>query len=253
MRRKSKLICVILAVVIAASCFTGCDPSPAYYYGPYVDLSTVAVSNIFGISNLWAGEILLMEKDDFGRQMFAYWGISNAVSSPGIIAICVSQKSAGKYVYYYPDDCFLLYARDRTGYVEGGDPARISQSWALMSAEDLNALKEKNDWGKPLDLSRCDKKTVSRTKSDPVSKEFKLAFYGAVGYLTVHDWVTGFYYLTSDSYNRHIYYSQINSDNYAVMFYPDGHFDYIKITDPLHYQDAMKAFKAQNNWNQPIP
>jgi len=231
--------------------FTSCERS-IKYHGPDVNLNTVVLNNIIGLYSLEDSGIAPMEQDDYGRKLFVYQGKSVAIPDPGLVAICICQKSDSKYAYYYPEDCFLLYQNNVNSNLR--DDALVNKALELAPATDLESLKEKNDWGKPLDLTRCDKKPLIRSyKEDPVDKDSKLAFYSAVGYMNLPGAnVWDFLYLTSDSYNRHIYYSQIKTDGYAVMFYPDGHFDYVKITDPLHYQDDMKAFKARNNWNEPI-
>jgi len=71
-----------------------------------------------------------------------------------------------------------------------------------------------------------------------------------------------FYYLTSDNYDRHIYFfrcteeDKVYTKSYAVIFNSDGSFDtshgIMEITDFWHYQDDLKAFKERNGWNTPV-
>ena len=70
-----------------------------------------------------------------------------------------------------------------------------------------------------------------------------------------------FYYLTSDEYNRHIFFfrgldvSDAYTKSYVVLFNKDGSYDDIngimEIADVWHYQDDLKAFKERNGWNTP--
>lgn len=254
---KCGLICIIIAIGILFG-VTGCERRPEYY-GSYVNLNTVVLNSVIGLYSLEDSRIELMDQDDFGRQMFIYLGNSSVASMQGLIALFICQKADKAYAYYYPDDCFLLYQSDSPRWMLHGK--KLSDKvFELMSAEDLESLKEKNDWGKPLDETRCDKKPITRRhKEGTVKRDYKLAFYSAIGYAITNERVSTGDYLTSDGYGRHIYYSGIQPGangqygiNYIVMYYPDGHFDYIKITDLLNYQDQMKAFKARNNWNKPI-
>jgi len=249
-----KLTYLSLAVIIVLICFAGCEPKPEYY-GTYVDLNTVALNNILGLTWLNGSRIMPIAEDSFGRQMFIYRGYCFATYET-IYSILICQKTEGKYVYYYPDNCFLLYKGDGSKSLEGEE--LVNKAWELMSDQDLGQLQAKNDWEKPIDETHCSKTRITRTNiisaSKTIKSEFRQAFLNGIQ----PDQVEGFIYLTSDNYNRQIYFSRIYEadgsygDGHAVMFYPSGYFNYVKITDFLHYQDAMKEFKVKNNWNEPL-
>jgi len=71
-----------------------------------------------------------------------------------------------------------------------------------------------------------------------------------------------FYYLTSDSYNRHIYFfrgiteDDVYTRSFVVIFNKDGTFDpdvgVMEIQDVWNYQDDLKAFKERNGWNNSL-
>lgn len=69
-------------------------------------------------------------------------------------------------------------------------------------------------------------------------------------------------YLTSDEYNRHIYFLRgVDSDGenllgyYVVLFNSDGTYNVdtgvMEITDLNDYKSELKEFKERNNWNNP--
>jgi hypothetical protein len=266
MKLKRLKVFAILTVMIIIL-FTGCERSPTRYYGPYADLANVTMNNVLGIEPVY-GSIAPMDKDDFGRQMFVYLGRSKAApyrylegttimgSQQSIIAICVSQKSDSKYVYYYSDDCFLIYAEDKIKYESvdrDTEKGMANLAWDLMSDEDLEALKEKNYWGKPLDETRWERTRINPVHIESsVKDKSKLAFCDEIGYKIPSSGTPTFQYLTTDKYGRCINCFSTSDKCYAVMFYPKGNYDYIEITDRLDYQDDMKEFKAQNNWGEPI-
>ena len=239
----------LIFIAVMITLFAGCTRYE--YVGKHIDLHTIIMNNTLGVATsrvgLWARP---MDEDSFGRRMFIYGGHE--------IAIGICQKSDNKYVYYYPDDCYILYnltIEQRWSLIEDGE---LSDSvWDIIPAEDLEMLKEMNDWDKPIDESRCEKKKISRNSSGNfVKDEAMMAFYAVIDYdRSSPEW---FQYMTSDDYGRHIYFSRICDsdgnyiDNYAVMFHPDKRFDYIKIIDLFDYREQMKEFKARNNWGEPI-
>ena len=252
-----KSACAVLAVILAMLCLTGCEPAANKYYGPNVDCFTIAANNILGLSPLFC-QTALLDEDSYGRQIFVYLG--GYPAPPGgadLLAVLISQKADEKYVYYYPDDCFILYEKSLPYYTS--DEEMVSAVKAMVPAADLQALEEKNDWGKPFDESRCAKKVISRTNDrGRVTNSSMLKFYRSVGYVDPYSSIQYFTYMTSDDYNRQIYFSRLDDAGknyigaYAVMFSPGGRINSMKITDFLHYQDAMKEFKIKNNWNKPL-
>lgn len=160
--KKSKVIgCVLLLVLILVLTVFSLTACQFAYGGKHRDLYTVAVNNIFGaqgyVSNgeaTFDPTITIIETDDYGRVLFFYdeyyYGGQN---SPYGTAIAIMQKSDNKYAYYYQDDCYCPYFnQDRFFNAEYGD---------MFSEEDIQALKELNDWNKELDLDKCTKSRIA--------------------------------------------------------------------------------------------
>ena len=68
-----------------------------------------------------------------------------------------------------------------------------------------------------------------------------------------------FYYLTSDDYDRHIYFFRTRDEeeyfrqSFVAMFNKDGSFDHVtdimEIVDVWDYQEDLKSYKERNGWN----
>jgi hypothetical protein len=210
-------------------------------------------------------KIVAMDEDNYGRKMFIYWGNSLTSDEPSnrsrhIYGLLICQESDKKYVYYYPDYNFILHEENSTRKYRPTESEMIEDIKSFISDEDLNALKLKNDWNKPIDEGKCIKVKISRTSRDSgerlVSNEAKEKVYNT---LLSNDSVKGYWeYLTSDDYNRHIYFFRTadEKDNYTnsyvVMFKPDNSYAVSEIKDLWNYQDELKLFKNQNNWNKSV-
>lgn len=254
MKRRCRLICASLIIILAVSCFAGCSDEPRSY-APNAAFGTQVLNDVLGFFVV-NGKFAVMDRDDFGRQLFVYQAVSAAAPGPALIAVCVCQRAdAAGYVYYYPSDFLLYQGSEKAG---GGltDAALIGETCSLMRPGELEALKAENDWGKPFNVALCDRVPIDCLQvQGPVKDSVKEQFFKEID---IDGRPVSFVYLTSDQYGRHIYFSGVRGPGvqyaaaYIELFYPDGRFDYVRIPDLLRYQDQMKAFKAENHWNQPI-
>jgi len=267
MKRIRLIITALLAISLVA--LPGCDDFA--FKGKEVDLFSVASNSVLGLSTVDPGIIVIFDKDSYGRILFLYWGYVATASDltneyDNGYVIIISQKTKSGYVYYYPDYNFLMYKEDPSWKQHSPTNVELIQYAIDLGIEDrIEWLKTKNDWNNPLDESKCVKVKVSKqgkerdSKGTLVSFEIKEKAYKAI----VSETETGrpgFYYLTSDYYDRHIYFFRcIEGDaytkSYVVIFNKDGTFDpnngAMEITDVWNYQDELKAFKERNNWNKP--
>ena len=263
MKKKSPIILLLVSMCLFPV-FSACDY--VGYKGSYVDLFTVTSNSILGV---WgdADQIIVLEEDDFGRRMFFHWGRSQIAEEKDgyeYWAIVISQKtdSKGKYTYFYPEVNFLLYKVSFTGEpIYGWELDRLKENaYTLATEKEINELKMRNDWNKPFDEAKCTKVKVSRAgrgiDDKLITKSKKDIIYN---YLrsgsTQGDWAD--YYLTSDSYNRHIFFinyikDKEHKESYLLILFPDGSYHAVKIDDPWNFQDMLRAFKDENNWNMPI-
>jgi len=108
-----------------------------------------------------------IDTDDYGRKLFAF----SINTSRGILGVCILQKYDDKYVYYY----------DNVSY-------QCTEQFNSCSPEQLEALKEANDWNKAINEEKMVKREfVDRfslwpdRKSSFDQEEAINAFYDTVG------------------------------------------------------------------------
>jgi len=279
---RKQILIIIASLILVASGLSGCfglgSIDDNNYYGEYVDLNSQVTNSILGTLYPATNTIVVVDEDAFGRRLFAcrnevFTAYSKMGGSGGeVFGIFVTQKTDEEYVYFYPDYNFIIYPYERN---PGGEEPSYEDELTLLSqnyaiSNDIEKLKQKNDWEKPFDESMCVEVKVSRTDRDYESrlankplisdearqKAYKQVLPQAVFYPGL------FYYLTSDEYDRHIYFFRGLDENdeytksYVVMFNKDGSFDskngIMEITDLWNYQDDLKAFKERNGWDCPI-
>ena len=268
----SPIILILIVFLVLPTYLTGCRDN-FRYYGDHVDLNTVAINSILGIHS-GDRRIFVIDEDSYGRRVFVVWGDTVVAeerlgeSSARVFAVLISQQTKGKYVYFYPDYNVLLFENTQP---KGTIPTEESVKKYFGSddfSEDIKWLKGKNDWEKPLDESKSVRVKVSRySKHDEKRNglvsdyDFRKAREQLFAGLTTDR--GAFYYLTSDNYNRHIFFTRNIDENdvytksFVVMFNKDGSFDPVngvmEITDLWNYQDDLKAFRERNGWNTKPP
>jgi hypothetical protein len=269
-------VLLALALVTLAGCFG--DPPSYRYKGDYPDLNSEATNSLLGVYGMDYNTIAVVDEDSYGRRLYVYCGRSAAANdqiareSPFLYGILVSQKSDDEYVYYYPDDNFILFKGKYEPLPTVEDLVQYSTDPAV--AADAEQLKLLNDWGQPINDQKCAKAKISIDGLDNEAEQKRKAFVSEetrdalVAHMNVPEGysVSPFYYLTSDADNRHIYFFRIikkaeqsedseYQESYVVLFNEDGSFDpedgIMEIKDVWHYQDDLKAFKERNGWNTP--
>ncbi len=249
---------IFLLLIIALS-------SNVKYNGDHPALYTVAVNSFFGCAGQGSnGEISVpstvevIETDASGRVLFYYHeGIIGEGCGYGIL-----QKEQDGYAYFYEDIC-VLCADDDWGY-----GSVTHEEW--FTQEEINAFKQRNDWGKPLDEGNCIKKEIitrkGKSKIQPSDSDYtraaKACFDQSDVVYTMDTRVRYERFFTSDAYGREIHYLRCckkrSSGSYeyfdiAVIFNPDGTFSrdtgVVMIEDMGNYQEALKELKRNNDWN----
>ena len=147
MKKIIAIICTVLLMLFICSCndisFTIGEPL-LIYDGEYQDLNTVSVSSIVGTYSLDTDKIELMEKDSYGRVLFGTLIDRGPVTGISVLAILIMQKTDGENVWFYGERNYLYREVEMVSdYSKVNLPAMLSESF---TEEDINGLKEKNDW-----------------------------------------------------------------------------------------------------------
>ena len=250
--RKSKFLILSGFMLLLTACIGG---GPTHYHGQHPELFTVAVNSILGARGqavdgprqiAW---IVILAEDDFGRILFRYSEDNFGVSEANRVIV---QRIRNDYVYFYPHYNFISSSRD--------------YNWDF-SNEDINDLKEVNNWNNPLsDDSEFVRVRVSREfPVGPISDQQLVQVYHEIfpGVpLNRHqNEILRMVYFRTDDYGRSIYLGIGMGENWhgvhkAILFQPDHSFNsetgVLLIEDVNNYQTELRLFMETNGWNTPF-
>jgi len=259
--KKSYAQRIVLVFVVMIILMTGCK---RIYTGfdAYADLGSVALNSLIGIEGYIGGEmpfpadIEIVEKDNYGRELFIYYEGGDEYS------LLISQKSDREYVYFYPDYNFVTILKSKGTGANGMEGGIDKTNFPL---EEIEKLKEYNDWNREIDIEKCVKvEIVDERVNGPMEyKVLEPIYYELFGDDSSNiEYCT--YFLTTDDNGRSIYAfnSYEGKKDYEeyhmiVLLKPDGTYDEAKgvmklMSEEYNYQDKLKEFKELNDWNKPI-
>jgi hypothetical protein len=267
---------IVVLIIIAMVALPGCYKEE--FKGRDVDLFTVARNSILGLQSYSAGEIVIMDEDQYGRRMFLFRGVTTATENTwedpslaysNVYAVLISQKTDGNYVYFIPDNNSVLvqgFFDDFGPWPSGEDYLQLVYSKGINA--EIEELKRANDWNRPLNEDKLVRAKILRTDNQWEAADVYVSSESReVAFLQVakpgDDFLAFlFYYFITDEYGRHLYFFRtMDEDNvytgsYVVIFNRHGSFDrdtgIMEITDVYNYQDDLRVFKERNGWNTPL-
>lgn len=154
--KKVLLIFLTSAILLCA----GCDKVPPYE-GEHDDLAATALHSIPGADSNYADNYFILEEDEYGRVMFGVDFCSSYLRDeewsffPRLFAVVIMQKSDEENVYFYAEQNYLLSPYETESDADRRTKDCVEQ---VFSEEQINALKEANDWGKPPES--CSKNSI---------------------------------------------------------------------------------------------
>lgn len=245
--RKSNLRMLILVFCFSLimMIFVGCGYKE--YSGPHADLYTVAINSV-----LWNcghsrttdyftdSEIEIIEEDEFGRTLYKYEETCYDFRSLRFSALIVSQYTSDDQIYYYEDCNYMV--KDRSVSL-------------MFKQEEIEWLKEINDWGKPINADKCIGKTITNNK--PTNKQIEKAIEDKfiIEYnLTIGNYSVSVDYLTEDKNNNIIFYGVIDRKSgeryifFVAFVSADEEIKLFIPSDVYDYNEEFKNFKAENGW-----
>jgi len=158
-----KLVAFVLSIMIS---LCGCDAgfsrisAGATKHKDVLAVMYVAVPH-YGFLDMRLDYIKLLETDEYGRNMY-YYNLSNFRTG----AVVIVQKATDEYVLYYEDYCYLV------------DTQKCEPEHYLEP--ELEWLKSKNDWNRPLaelKSSRIDSKSTPDDYEPLDYEAFKECFF----------------------------------------------------------------------------
>lgn len=148
------------------------------YNGDYPELYTVAMESLPDVRGYISFEhfhqpvLVLLAEDGYGRKMFCYTEERDSGSEDkyhrGGVNIVICQYADDTYAYYYADCNYIssaLCVGNEVVFPSGQQyPSVITKPLNDFTEEQIEDLKNANDWGKELDLRKCVKAEISRKK-----------------------------------------------------------------------------------------
>lgn len=273
-----KVISIILLCVTVLS-LTGCIYR---YRGEHMDLYSVAINNVFGANGSRSnGEasynpyIEIIETDNYGRVLFLY---DEGYRSEYGTAIIVMQKSDENFVYYYQDICYTPVILTKEDYWRNGDEGITYKE--MFTQEEIELLKEANDWNKPFNQEKFTKAAIVNKKNDKGNLGIKSTDFdkAITSYVKTTDYkgndTNAIYnysiYCNTDKYGRELHYVYgVGSDvkgegvsrdsehryfEFAIIFNPDKSCsieNIHEITDADNCYVEVRNLKEKCGWDTP--
>ena len=250
-----------LLLLQLTGCFLLLSPDDYIYKGDYPEVLTVAINSIIGTRGYNVSEIvefpdiLALETDDFGRSLFLYY--------ENVVSLIIIQQNDEEFVYYYPYYNHISIRRLPMG-INISDSLSMDDIEKSFTIEAILDFKSKNDWNQPINFDKAIRTEIVTVKNDidgPINKRSITHTYNTVfGENAIRN-PNAVFFIT-DNYKRSIY-TAIIRDGFAgdgrrtviMLFQPDGSLDaergVMELNDLYQYQDDLKAFMEQNEWNEP--
>lgn len=230
-------LCMLCSLMLVEAC------EPPAYAGNNTDHQKLIRKNVPTIS-YWQGRSQTQEKDQYGRELFIY-------TSDGNEALAISQAvdTENQYLWYYEDLCVIMH-----------------QGEAGFTDEEVNALKETNDWNKPLDMTRITKRSftdpsnynmrtaeeiIKASLSDLLLKDEKMSIYV---YAVDHDMQGQRLYCLNVHGAKSYPIEGISkeSDLYFFIIKESGDdaslIGYERMEDSYNYTQQLHEFKIKSGW-----
>lgn len=157
MKKKATLLAFMFFLFGLSGCvFNLGNPYP--YDGAYIELYTTAIYSIPDAQGYmhhgegaYDSEIYIWEQDDYGRTLFSYCeDYSNE-----IFGLVLCQTFDDTNVYFYPEANYVLTFIDSSNMYDHFEENHLKNTTETFYLKYCENLKEKNDWNKPLDISKC--------------------------------------------------------------------------------------------------
>ena len=230
MKRVFATILTLAVLLTLTSCY---DTFPKG--GVHRACASFAVPGIFsGIRTYWD----VIEKDAQGRELFEIVEDNAFMDEAYEMVYVICQKYDDDYVYYYEDSAHMLKS---------------------SKTDSIEALKERNDWGKPLDESKMSRRTATFTFDMTIivddgldNDKVKDVLSQELG--TTSDAIVHIYFDDMDP-NGLVLYDVLIKDPvteqktyYFAIFDSAYHVSILTVEDINEYDKGLREFKQANGW-----
>lgn len=239
MKKKFYLVLLTIVIILNLGCVNHGDGNA---------FAQVVRNNVLCTNGKSHGEAVsldIIEKDPYERTLFSYsMYVAGAYGYGQIYALAICQKYDRDNTYYYEDACFI-----------------VAESASNIGLEDINDLKDKNDWGTPLIESKMtsrqidiDKNSFSRLNVEEIfSTERKQSIGSNVTCrftdFDKHGKVLFFVVVNDADFNDEV---TVTQKYYLMIVSEDGTYNkdtfITEIENLYNYQSQLHSFKEDNGW-----
>ncbi len=223
-------IALVAILIIITTTLTSCDN----HIGTYWIAIGMSLAMPLGHSpDLKGKKIEVMETDQQGRELvmckykFIYTGEDG-------IAVIIFQHHDEKYIYFYEDQCFIMDD---------------------CSDDNIQNLKERNDWNKELNLKKATKRQMKMVMGeliyDPEPENWSKVEIILKRELGSTVWKNQYdcFYLEGNQKEKYTCgVITSNGEYYCVLMQNYKAISHIKFTDKEHIAEEYASFKAENGW-----
>lgn len=129
------MVSLLIFIVLFSSCGYRMNDTGAMAATTFFAVPSAGVLDLKEIDEIFEE----IDRDEYGRVLFLYRGYCELIKKEEAEILIIYQKHDDDYVYYYEDMCYMF---------------------ATPSSENINIIKERNDWGIPLDESKMSRRQV---------------------------------------------------------------------------------------------
>jgi len=224
------------------------------YYDNDPDLHSIALESIIGTYSYNMNEVLRIEEDAYGRVLFAFYGGNMFRTLNGqedVLAIVIAQKTDSDFAYYYDSiNASAIYV----DWLNERLTLNLLESY--FDEEEIEELKAKNDWNKPINDKLLFRTEVTRKKTCNANDRDLLPYRDLLGGNLYHGiqcygkdrngymLVSVESELSNQSTRTFAIYLLIVNQNHELIS-PDA---VMRVTDILD-MDEIKRFKQENGWS----
>ncbi|MCH3977138.1 MAG: hypothetical protein LKE36_06045 [Bacilli bacterium] len=169
--KKSKNITIYIYFVISSLFLTGCSDLYKGYTGEHPDLYSVAINSKEDFLGYIRSEVRhqpvveSLEEDHYGRQLFVY---SEGQGTSGDVYLIISQYATDENAYFYYGINYISEEIIEGNYIHlygSKKPATIDNPYNEFAIDEINELKQSNDWGEEIDISKCTQVEIVNEKN----------------------------------------------------------------------------------------
>lgn len=225
------------------------------YYDNEPELHSIALESIIGTYSYNMNEVLRMEEDDYGRVMFAFYGGNMFLDSDPqiyVLSILIAQKTDGDFAYYYDSINAIAI------YVDWlNEKLTLNHLESFFDEEEIEKLKAKNDWNKPINDKLLFRTEVTRKKTCNVHpkelRPYENFLEGDANYNFIQCYgkdrngnkLVSVETLLTESYGGPYAIYLLIVDQSHKLVSPNA---IMRVTD-IFDMEAIKRFKQENGWS----